>query len=238
MVRDVSFAARRGEILGFAGLMGAGRTEMLRAIFGADRRDAGEIYLHGAVLPARIHQPRDAVRLGLAFVTEDRKAQGLLLPQSIRANIALTRMPARLGGLIDRVKERAISAQFVNTLGVRCISPEQRVDRLSGGNQQKVVLAKWLYRDSEILLCDEPTRGIDVGAKFEIYQLLAELAAAGKTILVVSSELEELMALCDRIAVLSAGKLVATFQRGAWSQDKIMQAALSEHVKQQELTND
>ncbi len=231
-VRDVSFEVRRGEILGFAGLMGSGRTEVLRAIFGADRKEAGALYLGDADVPTIIQSPGDAVRHGLAFITEDRKQQGLLLTQPIRANITLARMREVGGrsGLLNRAAENAISTRFIKSLQVRCASPEQTVAQLSGGNQQKVVIAKWLYRDSDILLCDEPTRGIDVGAKFEIYALLADLAAAGKAIIVVSSELEELMALCDRIAVMSVGKLVTTFQRGEWSQDQIMNAALSQHI--------
>lgn len=228
-VRDVSFEVRRGEILGFAGLMGSGRTETMRAIFGADRRDAGDIYLHGARTPARISTPRDAVRQGSALLTEDRKEQGLLLSLPIRVNVTLARLRdlLRPGGLIRSAAEKSVAERFAGAVSVRCSSTEQTVAELSGGNQQKVVLAKWLYRDCEVLICDEPTRGIDVGAKFEIYQLLAGLAARGKAIIVVSSDLKELFALCDRIAVMSAGRLAATFSRDEWSQDKIMAAALS-----------
>ncbi|MFN7947697.1 MAG: sugar ABC transporter ATP-binding protein [Blastocatellia bacterium] len=232
LVRNVSFAARRGEILGLAGLMGSGRTETLRAIFGADWCEAGEIYLHGSERPARIDSPRDAVRQGMAFVTEDRRTQGLLLPQSLRANITLARLRTLAGrfGVIDRQRERATAEQFIQQLAVRCASMEQPAAELSGGNQQKAVIARWLCRAPEILLFDEPTRGIDVGAKLEIWRLLNELAAQGCCIVVASSELEELMALCDRIAVLSVGRLIATFERGAWSQDEILRAAFSEHA--------
>jgi ribose transport system ATP-binding protein len=232
LVRDVSFAARRGEILGLAGLMGSGRTETLRAIFGADRREAGEIYLHGSDRPARIDSPREAVRQGMAFVTEDRRTQGLLLPQSLRANITLARLRSLAGrfGVIDWQRERATAEQLIQQLAVRCASMEQPAAELSGGNQQKAIIARWLCRAPEILLFDEPTRGIDVGAKLEIWRLLNELAAQGCCIIVASSELEELMALCDRIAVLSVGRLVATFERGAWSQGEILRAALSEHT--------
>lgn len=231
-VRDVSFSARRGEILGFAGLMGSGRTETMRAIFGADRADAGGIFLHGSSTPAQIHSPRDAVRQGLALLTEDRKAEGLLLPLAVRMNITLTRLRqlSGWGGWIRSTAEAKEARDWVTKLSIRCSSPEQRVAELSGGNQQKVVLAKWLARNCDILIFDEPTRGIDVGAKFEIYQLLVELAEAGKAILVVSSDLKELLGLCDRIAVMSAGRIAAVYERGAWSQDQIMAAALSGHL--------
>jgi ribose transport system ATP-binding protein len=228
-VKDVSFEARRGEILGFAGLMGSGRTETMRAIFGADRRDAGDLFLDGATSPASIRSPRDAVRQGLALLTEDRKQQGLLLALPVRANISLLclRSLSQAGGWIQRLRERDQANRWAETLSVRCHSLEQPVAELSGGNQQKVVIAKWLFRDCDILIFDEPTRGIDVGAKFEIYQLLGSLADRGKAVIVVSSDLKELLALCDRIAVMSAGRLAATFARGEWTQDKIMAAALS-----------
>jgi ribose transport system ATP-binding protein len=234
-VKDVSFEARRGEILGFAGLMGSGRTEAMRALFGADAREAGSVYLHGASLPATIRWPRDAVRQGLALLTEDRKQQGLLLPQPVRVSITLPSLGgfSRAGGWIQSAAERLQAGRWAARLGVRCHSLEQRVVELSGGNQQKVVIAKWLLRDCDILIFDEPTRGIDVGAKFEIYQLLGELADQGKAVVVVSSDLKELLALCDRIAVMSAGRLVATFARGEWTEDKIMTAALSGYLEPQ-----
>ncbi len=228
-VRDVSFTLREGEILGFAGLMGSGRTETMRAIFAADRADSGKIYLGGSPEPVRIRHPRDAVRRGIAFLTEDRKAQGLLLPSSIQDNTTLARMGSvsRLRFWINRRAERATARGYIDKLSTRCKSPDQSVVELSGGNQQKVVLAKWLFRDSRVLIFDEPTRGIDVGAKFEIYRLLRELASGGKAIIVVSSDLLELTAIADRIAVMSAGRLVETFDRGQWTQEKIMEAALS-----------
>ncbi len=233
-VKDVSFEARRGEILGFAGLMGSGRTEAMRAIFGADRRDAGDIFLHASTESTRIRSPRDAVRRGLALLTENRKEQGLLLPWSIRANVTLMnlRQFSQWGGWIRRHPEQASAQSWVKKLGVRCHSAEQPVVQLSGGNQQKVVIARWLLRACDILIFDEPTRGIDVGAKFEIYQLLAELAKQGKAVLMVSSDLLELLAVCDRIVVMSAGRIAATFNRGEWSQDKIMAAALSGYMNQ------
>jgi ribose transport system ATP-binding protein len=227
-VRGVSLEAYRGEILGLAGLMGSGRTETMRLIFGADRADAGRVFLHGSDRPARIRSPRDAVRQGIALLTEDRKAQGLLLPLPVRVNASLARLRDLLtAGWIRRGEERRVADGFVRSLAIRCRDAEQPVSQLSGGNQQKVVLARWLYRDCDILIFDEPTRGIDVGAKFEIYALLDALAAKGKAILIVSSDLKELLSICDRIAVMSAGRLAATFERGAWTQDAILSAALS-----------
>jgi ribose transport system ATP-binding protein len=228
-VRGVSFQVRCGEILGFAGLMGSGRTETMRAVFGADQPESGEIYLHEQGAPVRIRSPRQAVRKGIALLTEDRKAQGLLLPWPVRANISLMRLGlmSNRAGWVRSDEERNEAARWARALNVRCSSLEQRVVELSGGNQQKVVIAKWLFRNCDILIFDEPTRGIDVGAKFEIYRLLAELADKGKAIIMVSSDLKELLALCDRIAVMSAGRIAATFDRDNWSQEKIMEAALS-----------
>jgi ribose transport system ATP-binding protein len=233
-VREVSLEVRQGEIVGLAGLMGSGRTETLRAIWGADRPQAGAVYLEGSAQPARIRSPRDAVAQGVALLTEDRKQQGLLLPWPIRGNIVLASMPilARRGW-IRRESERSAARHWIERLGVRCQSPEQPVLELSGGNQQKVVLAKWLLRDCGVLLCDEPTRGIDVGARFEVYQLLDQLAASGKAVVVASSDLRELMALCDRIVVLSAGRSVGVFERGAWTQEAILEAALSGQINPQ-----
>jgi ribose transport system ATP-binding protein len=230
-VRDVSFEVRRGEILGVAGLMGSGRTETMRAVFGADRTDRGKIYLHGTAEPVTIRTPRDAVRKGIALLTEDRKEQGLLLPLVVRENISLTRLgDVSRFGWVDLSKERSMAERYIDALSVRCSSVEQKVGELSGGNQQKVVIAKWMYRDCDILIFDEPTRGIDVGAKFEIYHMLSDLAARGKAILFVSSDLKELMAVCDRIMVMSAGRVAASFDRGQWSEEKIMSAAFSEYI--------
>ena len=230
-VRDVGFDVRRGEILGVAGLMGSGRTETMRAVFGADQADRGQIYLYENPEPLNIRTPREAVRNGVALLTEDRKEQGLLLPLAVRVNISLTRLGdvSRLGWL-DLSEERSVAGRYIGALSVRCSSAEQSVRELSGGNQQKVVIAKWMYRDCDILIFDEPTRGIDVGAKFEIYHMLADLADNGKAILFVSSDLKELMAVCDRIMVMSAGRIAATFDRGQWSEEKIMSAAFSEYI--------
>lgn len=231
-VRDVSFEAYRGEILGVAGLMGSGRTETMRAIFGADLPEAGAVYLHGSGEPARIRKPSDAVRRGIALLTEDRKGQGLFLALAVRANVSITRL-GRLSrlGWIDSARERQVARQYAESLGIKCWSVEQAAGQLSGGNQQKVVIAKWLFRDCDILIFDEPTRGIDVGAKFEIYRMLGDLARKGKAILFVSSDLKELMAVCHRILVLSAGRVAGAFERGHWTEEAIMAAAFSGYVK-------
>lgn len=231
-VQDIGFDLHRGEILGLSGLMGSGRTETVRAIFGADPKDSGDIFLHGSSEPARIRHPRDAVRLGMALLTEDRKGQGLFLSLAVRENLTVNTLTsfAGLGGWIARFRESQAVRSWLEKLHVRCASEEQDIVELSGGNQQKVIVARWLLRDCDILIFDEPTRGVDIGARFEIYPLLADLAAQGKAILVVSSDLPELMMICDRIAVLSAGRLAAEFRRGEWTQDKIMTAALAGHL--------
>jgi len=230
-VHNVSFELRRGEILGFAGLMGSGRTETMRALFGADRPDSGQIYLGGKDEPVRINKPSDAVRNGIALLTEDRKEQGLLLPLSVRANISITQLCSLSRfGCISPTAERSVAGRYVSALGIKCSSVEQAVGQLSGGNQQKVVIAKWIYRDSDILIFDEPTRGIDVAARFEIYHMLASQAEKGKAIIVVSSDLKELMAICDRIMVMSAGKVAGIFDRSQWSEEKITAAAFSEYL--------
>ena len=231
VLRDVSFELWPGEILGLAGLMGSGRTETVRAIFGADRVEGGELELRGRRLPRLFRSPQEAVAHGVALVTENRKDEGLLLPLSIRANLTL----ARLGelsrrGFVRRAAETAAARALVSRLGVKCASIEQPVRQLSGGNQQKVVLGRWLGRDFDVLLCDEPTRGVDVAARAEIHEHLQALADAGKAVLVVSSEIKELRALCDRIVVLSAGSVAATFTRDRFDQDAILVAALRHHA--------
>jgi ribose transport system ATP-binding protein len=233
-VRDVSFEAYGGQILGVAGLMGSGRTETMRAIFGADLPGAGAVYLHGAAQPARIRKPSDAVRQGIALLTEDRKEQGLFLSLAVRANVSITRLgPLSRFGWIDSAREQQVAQQYVRSLSIKSWSVEQPAGQLSGGNQQKVVIAKWLFRDCDILIFDEPTRGIDVGAKFEIYRMLGELARKGKAILFVSSDLKELMAVCHRILVMSAGRVAGVFARGLWTEEAIMAAAFSGYVQAQ-----
>ena len=231
-VRGVSFEVRRGEILGLSGLVGSGRTETLRTVYGADRAEHGRIMVGDPLVPVRIGEPRDAVRAGIGLVPEDRKAHGLLLARPVRLNATLGTLAtvARHGGWIDSTEERRLAVELCDRLGVRRASVEQPVAELSGGNQQKVVIARWLARDCDVLLFDEPTRGIDVAARETVYRLLEELASAGKALVVASSEVEELLTLCDRIAVMSAGRLVEVFERGDWSQERIMAAAFSGHL--------
>ncbi len=231
-VQGVSFEACQGEILGLAGLIGAGRTETLRAIFGADPKESGEVFIGAQSQPAAIQTPADAVRAGIGMVPEDRKQDGLLLTESIRVNVTLATLAqhTRAGGWLDTASETRATEEYGRRLGVKCASLEQPVRELSGGNQQKVVIARWLARNCEIFLFDEPTRGIDAAAKDAIHQLLRDLAAQGKAVVVVSSELPELMAVCDRIAVMSAGRIAAEFHPGEWTQEKITQAAFSGYL--------
>jgi ribose transport system ATP-binding protein len=231
VVRDVSFDLHAGEVFGLAGLVGSGRTELLRLIYGADRKEAGAIHFGDAQAPARIASPVQAVRAGIGLVTEDRKAQGLLLPLAIRVNTTLANLAAvARGGWLRGADETAAVERLRTLLRVRSDSIEQPVDQLSGGNQQKVVFARWLHRDCRILLLDEPTRGVDIGARADIYAQLDGLAAAGKALLMVSSDLRELMAVCDRIGVMSAGRLVAIFERGQWTQARLLEAAFSAYA--------
>ena len=238
-VRDVSLQVRAGEIFGVSGLIGAGRTDLLRLIFGADRADSGSIALGQPLRPVKIDSPKAAVKAGIALITEDRKGEGLLLTQSISANIALGNLAglSRLG-VVDGQAEKALAERQVDAMRIRSASAAQTVGELSGGNQQKVVIGRWLERDCQVLLFDEPTRGIDVGAKFDIYGLLAELARQGKALVVVSSDLRELMLICDRIAVLSAGRLIDTFERDHWSQDQLLAAAFAGYQKRDALLHD
>ena len=225
-VKDVSFDLKKGEILGFAGLMGAGRTEVARLIFGADRMDGGQIRVNGS--PVKIRAPRDAVQAGIGYLSEDRKHFGLALGLDVRSNIALTHL-ARFQNAFGVVDEAALDATadgYIKQLAIRTPSARQEVRLLSGGNQQKVVIAKWLLRDPDILIFDEPTRGIDVGAKAEIYVLLQGLAAAGKAIIVISSELPEVLRLSHRIAVMCEGRLTGILPGGPQtSQEEIMRLA-------------
>lgn len=231
-VRDVSFEVRSGEIFGISGLIGAGRTELLRLIYGADIADTGGIEVGSPLQPVTIRSPVDAVKQGIALITEDRKGEGLLLTQSISANIALGNMPAiSKAGVVNRHDELRLAQRQVDAMRIRSASPAQCVSELSGGNQQKVVIGRWLERDCAVMLFDEPTRGIDVGAKFDIYALLGELTRQGRALVVVSSDLRELMLICDRIGVLSAGRLIDTFERGTWTQDELLAAAFAGYQK-------
>jgi len=225
-IRDVSFSVNRGEILGFAGLMGAGRTEVARAIFGADPKDSGEIKVFGKTV--EINSPNDAVRVGIGYLSEDRKHFGLALGMDITSNISLASMKnfTNTAGLLDESVMKKTAQSYVEQLGIRTPSTNQEVGLLSGGNQQKVVIAKWLLRDCNILIFDEPTRGIDIGAKSEIYQLLEELAAEGRTIIVISSELPEIMRVSHRIAVMCEGALIGILKGGSEvNQEAIMKLA-------------
>ena len=223
-LRDISFSLKKGEILGFAGLMGAGRTELARAIFGAEPPEQGEILVHGR--PVTIRTPSDAVKAGIGYLSEDRKHFGLALGMDVRANIALASLPryADRLGRIDEARLAGIARDYIVKLKIRTPDDRQQVRLLSGGNQQKVVIAKWLLRDCDILIFDEPTRGIDVGAKAEIYRLLNDLAASGKAIIVISSELPEVVRLSHRIAVMCEGRLTGILPGGA-SQEQIMALA-------------
>jgi ribose transport system ATP-binding protein len=223
-VADASFTLHRGEALGLAGLVGAGRTELARAIFGADPMDAGRVYLDGQ--PVQIDSCAQAIRHGLALLTEDRKGQGLHLDLGIHHNISLVNLRelVRLG-LLRLGEERRVADRYVQELDIRTPSVVQRVRNLSGGNQQKVVLAKWLFSEARVLLFDEPTRGIDVGAKYEIYLLINRLAEQGLGVLLISSELPELLGLCDRILVMAGGRVVGEVAREGATQEAVMELA-------------
>ncbi len=224
-IKDVSFVLRRGEILGFAGLMGAGRTEVARAIFGADPIDAGEIRVHGQRVTIR--SPEQAVAHGMGYLSEDRKHFGLATGLDVMTNVALSSMRSfrKLGVFLDQAAMRKTAEGYVRQLSIKTPSVEQQVRLLSGGNQQKIVIAKWLLRDCDILFFDEPTRGIDVGAKAEIYKLLDALAAQGKAIVVISSELPEVLRLSHRVVVMCEGRLTGELAAHAATQEGIMQLA-------------
>jgi ABC-type sugar transport system ATPase subunit len=225
-VRGVSLMVRRGEIVGLTGLVGSGRTETARLIFGADRADSGRVEVDGR--PVRLTGPREAIRAGIALLTEDRKGQGLVPAHSVRDNFALPNLASwsRLG-YINRRRERDAFVRHVESLRIRVADVEQPARNLSGGNQQKVVLAKWLERDCDVVIFDEPTRGIDVGAKYEIYLLMNALAARGKAILMISSELPEVLGMSDRILVMHEGRLTGEISdvTGA-TQEQILQLAV------------
>jgi ribose transport system ATP-binding protein len=225
VIRDVSFSVRKGEILGFAGLMGAGRTEVARAVFGADQIDSGEIRVHGKKVD--IKSPKDAVAHRVGYLSEDRKHFGLATGLDVATNIVLSSMKRflKLGGLVDAGGIRAAAQGFVKQLQIKTPSVEQQVRLLSGGNQQKIVIAKWLLRDCDILFFDEPTRGIDVGAKSEIYKLLNALAAQGKAIVMISSELPEVLRMSHRIVVMCEGRITGELPGRSATQEMIMQFA-------------
>ncbi|HEX3671413.1 MAG TPA: sugar ABC transporter ATP-binding protein, partial [Candidatus Cybelea sp.] len=225
IVNDVSLSVRAGEIVGLAGLIGAGRTELLRAIAGADPADAGEVLIDGKV----VHAGRigDAISAGIAFITEDRKAQGLVLGMTVRENVTLAHLADFVDRdqLVNRTRERMATLRMIDELRIRTPGTEQLARNLSGGTQQKVVLAKWLLGTARVFLFDEPTRGIDVGAKSEIYKLMIQLAARGAAIVMVSSDLPEVLGMSHRILVVRGGRIVAEFSRAEATPDRVIAVA-------------
>ena len=223
-VKGLSFELHKGEILGFSGLMGAGRTESARAIFGADKKDSGEIFVHGKKVDIR--SPKDAVKAGIGYLSEDRKRYGVIVEKSVVVNTTMSSVPQFTKGLfLDNKAEVRTAEKYVKALKTKTPSVHQQVRNLSGGNQQKVVIAKWLTRDCEILIFDEPTRGIDVGAKSEIYTLMNELVKQGKSIIMISSELTEVLRMSDRILVMCEGRKTGEINIDEATQEKIMHAA-------------
>ena len=223
-VKDVSFELRKGEILGFSGLMGAGRTEVARLIFGADKKDSGKIFINGKEVT--INTPEDAVAHGIGYLSEDRKRYGLIVDKSVEENTVISSLNDFVKGIfIDNAKSKEVSKKYVESLKTKTPGVSQLVKKLSGGNQQKVVIAKWLVRNSDILIFDEPTRGIDVGAKSEIYALMESLAKEGKSIIMISSELPEVLRMSDRIIVMCEGRITGTLDIAEANQEVIMESA-------------
>lgn len=226
---DVSFSLHEGEIVGLTGLVGAGRTEVARAIFGADPIDDGMLMLDGK--PIRVRSPQDAIRHGIGLLTEDRKNQGLVQSMTVRENTTLANLRELVRMMfIDGKRERAVTQKYIGELQIKTPSQEQTIQNLSGGNQQKVVLAKWLFTQSKVLIFDEPTRGIDVGAKVEIYKLMNELVRRGAVVLMISSELPEVLGMCDRILVMHEGHISGELDRSEATQEKIMTLATGESL--------
>lgn len=223
-VRNVSFELRKGEILGFSGLMGAGRTETARLIFGADKMDSGKIFINGKEVV--IKSPADAVKAGIGYLSEDRKRFGLIVDKSVEENTVIASLQKFTKGLfIDRAKSKEVSEKYIKELKTKTPGAYQIVKKLSGGNQQKVVIAKWLVEDSDILIFDEPTRGIDVGAKSEIYTLMEELVKMGKSIIMISSELPEVLRMSDRVIVMCEGRITGVLDISEANQEVIMESA-------------
>ena len=221
VVKDVSFTVRKGEILGIAGLVGAGRSELVEGIFGIDRIQSGEVYINGEKV--HLHRPKDLIKKGVGLVTEDRKSSGLNLLGSVADNITMVAInKTAKHGLINRAKIREAADTYIEELNIKTPTREQTTENLSGGNQQKVVLAKWLFSEPDIIILDEPTRGIDVGAKRDIYLLIGELVKQGKSVIVISSEISELMGISDRIIVMAEGRLTGELDRETFTQEQIM----------------
>ena len=224
MVQDVSFELHKGEILGFSGLMGAGRTETARALFGADPKESGDIYVNGKKVDIR--SPKDAVALGIGYLSEDRKRYGIIVDKSVAENSTMANLKNFVKGIfINKKEEENVTKTYIQRLNTKTPSTDQLVVNLSGGNQQKVVLAKWLVKDCDILIFDEPTRGIDVGAKSEIYHLMNELVAQGKSIIMISSEMTEILRMSDRVVVMCEGRKTAEIDIADATQENIMHAA-------------
>ena len=233
VVNNISFNVHKGEIVGFSGLQGAGRTELAMSIFGHayGTNISGELYIDGK--QKNLKSERDAILAGLAYVTEDRKGNGLVLPDSIAKNNTMARLEKVCnGGIIDVDKENAVAEEYVEKLRTKTPSVQQAVGNLSGGNQQKVLLAKWMFADPEVLILDEPTRGIDVGAKYEIYCIMNDLVAQGKSVIMISSEMPELLGMCDRIYVMNEGNMVTEMPASEATQEKIMAAILKSEKKE------
>ena len=232
MVQNVSFELRKGEILGFSGLMGAGRTETARALFGADPKQSGKISIRGKdgqLREVTINSPQDAVKYGIGYLSEDRKRYGIVVQKSVAENTTMATLEKFMSGpFIDKKKENKIAQEYVEQLATKTPGTDQLVVNLSGGNQQKVVIAKWLTRDCDILIFDEPTRGIDVGAKNEIYKLMNQLAAEGKAIIKISSEMTEILRMSDRIVVMCEGKKTGELDISEATQENIMNMATRE----------
>ena len=228
VLHDISFTLHRGEILGLAGLMGAGRTELARAIFGADPIDGGTLTLNGKTVVIR--DVADAIRQGISYLTEDRKKEGLALGLSVEENIMLGNYPefSSKTGKVDEASCAKVSDELVKTLRIKTPHLQQAALNLSGGNQQKIIIARWVCKDTDILIFDEPTRGIDVGAKLEIYELMNRLVAKGKSIIMISSELPEVLGMCDRILVMRGGRITGEVEAGSATQETIMQYATLE----------
>ena len=239
VVDDVSFYVRRGEVLGISGLMGAGRTELAMSIFGHSYGSniQGRLYIDGK--EEKLHSVKEAIRHKLAYVTEDRKGNGLILSNPVRINTTLANLPAvSVRGVIDADREHAVALEYREKLNTKCTGVEQKVGNLSGGNQQKVLLSKWMFAEPDILILDEPTRGIDVGAKYEIYCIINQLAAEGKSVVMISSELPEILGMSDRVYVLNEGRIAGEFDRSDATQEKIMACILKTSSNSKGVTAD
>jgi ABC-type sugar transport system ATPase subunit len=224
-VRDISVKLHKGEILGIAGMVGAGRTEMARTLFGIDKKDSGQIFIDSREI--KIGSPEDALKAGLGLVPEDRQLQGLILLMAVRENITLSSLRSiSRWGMINKSKEREVSHYYVSKLSIQTPDIDSPVKGLSGGNQQKVVLAKWLALNPKVLILDEPTRGIDVGTKMDVHALISEIAQQGIGIIMISSEMPEILGMSDRIIVMADGRITGEFTREEADQEKIMSCAV------------